>query len=614
PERTEAFIQTFLRQYQDGGQLPMWELAGNYTGCMIGYHAVPVIYDAFHKGLRDFDHQLALKAMVAAANADELGKPYYREWGFLGAEIEPESVSKTLEYAYNDWCIAQMAKDLGKTGIYQKFMRRAQSYKNLLHPEEGFMVSKTAHRWCDPFDPTEVNFHYTEANSWQYSLYVPQDVEGLIKYLGGPAALEKYLDDLFSSSSETSGREQADITGLIGQYAHGNEPSHHMAYLYNYIGKPWKTQARVHEIMSELYQAQPDGLPGNEDCGQMSSWYVFSAMGLYPVCPGSSNYILGKPMVGEAMLPLPNGDTLRILSDAPNKRYVKEVYWNGAPYPYSYIRHEQLMEGGTLEFKMVNRPVTEWAVKPEHQPKSSIQEHLMVPVPGIVQGGRAFFGADTIQLNHLYPEAKIYYTLDGRKPDSTSTLYTQPIPIRETTSMKAIAWHSKLGYSKVIEASFRKVPNDRTITLNTEYSNQYAAGGDRALIDYLQGGNDFRTGEWQGYHAVNLDAVVDLGKRTEVKEVNVRFLQDHNSWIFMPERVQFFESKNGQDYNLLITMPTRTDEQTEGSIVEAFSIPVGLKTRYIKIVGQNRGVCPPWHKGAGGKAWVFADEIEIITP
>ena len=224
--------------------------------------------------------------MVAAANANELGKPYYREWGFLAAEIEPESVSKTLEYAYNDWCIAQMAKDLGKTGIYQKFMRRAQSYKNLLHPEEGFMVSKTAHRWCNPFDPTEVNFHYTEANSWQYSLYVPQDVEGLIKYLGGPAALEKYLDDLFSSSSETSGREQADITGLIGQYAHGNEPSHHMAYLYNYIGKPWKTQARVHEIMTELYQAQPDGLPGNEDCGQMSSWYVFSAMGLYPVCPG----------------------------------------------------------------------------------------------------------------------------------------------------------------------------------------------------------------------------------------------------------------------------------------------------------------------------------------
>lgn len=613
PERTQEFIQTFLRQYQEGGRLPMWELAANYTGCMIGYHAVPVIYDAYQKGLRDFDAALALEAMVASAEANELGKPYYREWGFITAEVEPESVSKTLEYAYNDWCIAQMAKALGEENLYQRFLRRAQSYKNILHPEEGFMVSKTAHRWCDPFDPTEVNFHYTEANSWQYSLYVPHDVEGLIHYLGGPDSLEAYLDALFTSSSETTGREQADITGLIGQYAHGNEPSHHMAYLYNYIGKPWKTQARVHEILTELYQPQPDGLPGNEDCGQMSSWYVFSALGLYPVCPGSPDYVIGKPLVGEAIIPLASGDTLRILADAPNKRYVKQVLWNGEPYPNSYISYEQLMQGGTLEFIMVNRPMPGWATEEAHWPSSRISEHLIVPVPGIASGGRAFFGSDTLRLNHLDPQARIYYTLDGRRPDSSSNQYKEPILLTETTEMKAVAWLPELGYSKVIQATFQKVPNDRSIQLLTQYSNQYAAGGDRALIDYLKGGQDYRTGEWQGYHGVNLEAVVDLGQRQTVKEINIRFLQDHNSWIFMPETVQFYESRNGRDFNLLITKPTQTDERQEGSIVEEFSIPLGLKTRYIKVVGKNRGVCPPWHKGTGGKAWVFADEIEILS-
>ncbi|MCK5838586.1 MAG: GH92 family glycosyl hydrolase, partial [Bacteroidales bacterium] len=271
-KRTADFIKTMLAQYTNGGQLPVWELAGNYTGCMIGYHSVSVIVDAYMKGIRDFDANLAMEAMKHSADQDHLGLEYYKNNGYIPSNKEGESVSKTLEYAYDDWCIAQMANEMGEQNDYEKYIRRAQNYKNIFDPSTGFMRAKVDGFWFNPFDPLEVNFNYTEANSWQYSFFVPQDLEGLIYLMGGKNAFEKKLDDLFIADSKTTGREQSDITGLIGQYAHGNEPSHHMAYLYNYVNKPWKTQEKIREIMDNLYSAEPDGLCGNEDCGQMSAW------------------------------------------------------------------------------------------------------------------------------------------------------------------------------------------------------------------------------------------------------------------------------------------------------------------------------------------------------
>ncbi|MBM3405642.1 MAG: glycoside hydrolase family 92 protein, partial [Bacteroidetes bacterium] len=282
-KRTVDFIQTFIRQYEEGGLLPVWELGANETWCMIGYHAVPVIADAYMKGIRDYDAEKAFEACLNSARKDHLGLASYKKYGYIQGFDEGESVSKTLEYAYDDWTIAQMAQQMGRQAEYEEFIQRAQYYKNVYDPTTGFMRAKMNGTWFTPFDPFEVNFNYTEANSWQYSFYVPQDVSGLIRYMGGDDAFADRLDKLFTASTQTTGLDQADITGLIGQYAHGNEPSHHMAYLYAYAGKAWETQRVTRKIMDSQYSDQHDGLCGNEDCGQMSAWYVLSAMGFYPV-------------------------------------------------------------------------------------------------------------------------------------------------------------------------------------------------------------------------------------------------------------------------------------------------------------------------------------------
>lgn len=284
-KRTNAFIHTFLRQYKQGKDLPVWELAGNETECMIGFHSASVIADAYVKGINNFPTEEALKAMIFTSNINEYGKTLFRDYGLISSDWESESVSKALEYSYDHWCIAQMARALGKTEIAATHDRLGLNFINHFDPNSKFMRARRGAQWVYPFNPTEVNFNYTEANSWQYSLYAPQQPNLLTNLIGGKKALSAWLDQLFSTSSSLSGREQADITGLIGQYAHGNEPSHHMAYMYNYSATPWKTQVYVDSIQRSMYHNAPDGLSGNEDCGQMSAWYVLSALGFYPLLP-----------------------------------------------------------------------------------------------------------------------------------------------------------------------------------------------------------------------------------------------------------------------------------------------------------------------------------------
>ena len=285
PERTVDFIRSMLSIYDEAGKLPVWELSGYETNCMIGYNAAPVVADAILRGLPGFDYEHAFQAMLASARNGEFGLDSFRRSGLVLADDEHESVSKTLEYAFDDWCVAQVAQRLGYMAEYEEFMKSSQYWKNVLDPQTGFMRARLNGRWFSPFDPREVNNNYTEANSWQYSFFVPQDIPGLIEALGGPEAFEARLDALFTAPQKTTGRTQADITGLIGQYAHGNEPSHHVAYLYDAVGRPEKRQARVNEILENLYSSAPDGLCGNDDCGQMSAWYVLSSIGKYPVCP-----------------------------------------------------------------------------------------------------------------------------------------------------------------------------------------------------------------------------------------------------------------------------------------------------------------------------------------
>ncbi len=300
PERTVDFVYTAMKNWEQGGELPMWELAGHETHCMIGYHAVPMMLEAYNY-LHEEDGTLAgytpkqlLDAMVATSNRTEAHRAYAAQ-GYLSSELDNESVSKTLEYAYDDWCIAQMAEIAGDTATARTYWIRSQSWQNIIDTN-GFAHPKRNGGWVTPFDPTEVNNHFTEANSWQYSTYVPHDIDAWVKHLGGKENAFAFLDSLFEGQNAMSGREQADVTGLIGMYAHGNEPSHHAAWLYAILGQPEKTEKYVHKILDELYTSQPDGLCGNEDCGQMSAWYVLASLGCYEVCPGSGQWVETKPV------------------------------------------------------------------------------------------------------------------------------------------------------------------------------------------------------------------------------------------------------------------------------------------------------------------------------
>ena len=415
-ERTVDFIETMLAQYEQGGMLPVWELSANETGTMIGYHSIPVIADAWVKGIRDFEPARALEAMKHSADQDHLGLKYYRMYGFIPAGSEGASVSRTLEYAYDDWCIAEFARLTGEKKDYERFIRRAQGYRHIFDPSTGFMRPRINGGWLSPFDPSEINFHYTEANAWQYTFYVPQDIEGLIEMMGGVASFTARLDELFTTSSETSGIEQPDVSGLIGQYAHGNEPSQHMAYLYNFAGMPGKTQERVREIMDTMYGDTPDGLCGNEDCGQMSSWYVLSALGFYPVTPGSDIYIIGSPLFERAEIRLENGKRFKVTASglSPENVYIQGATWKGRPYTKSYLRHDDIMGGGELVFEMGPAAGSSWGTAKEDLPPSRIDDHPVLPAPYLDPTPYSFSGSLEVTMGCADPKAEIRYTTDGR--------------------------------------------------------------------------------------------------------------------------------------------------------------------------------------------------------
>lgn len=614
-ERTNDFIKTFIKKYESGGIMPIWDLSANYTGCMIGYHAVPVIADAYLKGIRDYDVEKAFEAMKHSAMQDKLGLKDYKEFGFIPVEKESESVSKTLEYAYDDWTIAKMAKALGKTDDYVEFIKRAQYYKNVFDPETQFMRGRFRNTWFAPFDPYEVNFNYTEANSWQYSFYVPQDVSGFIKLLGGKDKLEAQLDKLFTANQETSGRNQADITGLIGQYAHGNEPSHHMAYLYNFINKPSKTQEYVHQILTTLYKNEPDGVSGNEDCGQMSAWYVLSSLGLYSVTPGTNEYIIGTPLFDKATINLENGKTFTIVAKNGSKEniYIKSATLNSQDYPYSFISHEAIMNGGTLVFEMTNSPTT-WGTKDAHIPVTEITEHKIVPPPFIAKGDIAFKGETEVVLQTVDKEAKVYFQLtnmwQAEKPAFNE--YTKPFTISEKSVLTTYAQRGDEKSAEITTEFFKIDPNLK-IQLETEYANQYNAGGQNALIDGIFGTEDFRTGTWQGYFDTDLVATVDLGKVKPIETIQVNFLEDQKSWIFLPIEVQCYVSADNRYFKQLPMHFLNATQAMDGAKITSLQFYMkGYGARYVKIVAKKLGVLPEGHLGyPDGRSWLFVDEIEI---
>lgn len=578
-KRTSDFINTFLKQYEQGGRLPVWELASNETDCMIGYHSVSVIADAMAKGITGFDYEKAFEAAKHSAILDHLGLDAYKRQGFISMDDEHESVSKTLEYAYDDWCVAQMAMILNKKEDYDYFMKRSQNWKNVFDWNKGFMRPKKNGGWDKPFDPREINNNYTEGNSWQYSFFVPQDIPGMIAAYGGNEKFEAKLDEMFNGESKTTGREQADVTGLIGQYAHGNEPSHHMAYLYNYVGKPEKTASKIHFILNNFYKNKPDGLIGNEDCGQMSAWYVLSSMGIYAVTPGKPEWIETKPLYKNIKIKIGDSNSFSNIKEINKKRI-------GV-----YKTMHDLM-----------------SLKPSF---SNIK-----PVPVIQAESKSFKDKMKVSIISQNPKDIIYYSISDKNDYLAKKLpsidYTEPFEILESSTISACVKNNETQ-SNTISATFFKKPNNYTIDIKSKYNPQYHAGGPEGLIDGIYGSENWRKGDWQGYQSQDFEAIIDLQSEKNVSNFRATFLQDQRSWILMPTKVEYFCSNDNVNFKLIKLVINDVDPKKEENTIKDFgyTLPQPINTRYIKIKAYNFGKLPDWHQGAGGDAFIFIDEITI---
>jgi putative alpha-1,2-mannosidase len=620
-KRCNDFIQTFLAQYDAIGKLPIWELSSNETNCMIGNHAASIIWDAWSKGIHNFELQKAYTACKAMATSNKDDIQSIMKYGYVRADDDAESVSKTLELAYDDWCLAQLGNVLiiknniqilksksqldslaimintwdnyyDTSIVLQKenlitnhfndsisneklkeevaiFLARSNNWKNVFDPTTGFMRALKNSTFYTPFSPYTVDNNYTEANSWQYSFYVPHDIAGLIRLHGGQKKFTQKLNDLFAAKTQTEGREQADITGLIGQYAHGNEPSHHITYLYNYSLEPNKRKDIIHSIMQEMYTTNPDGYIGNEDCGQMSAWYVMSAIGLYQIAPGSTKYEY----------------------DAS-----KFQLWNLPPKPAIVQDESDLFN-------------TMHAI--HRQPLLGNFSTTFIANPFIIDASQIFKDSLLIKMQCTEKDAYIFYSINNEE----QKMYMHPITIYNKSNIHFYSAKDDRK-SPTQEATFYKIPNDRIIKINSVYNKSYSGGGPEALIDGLFGDVNWRKGNWQGYQSQDFEAVIEFAMNKKCKRIAANFLQDQKSWIFFPSNVEYYGSVDGKTYELLstndVTVPR--DDEKNSLLKMNYTLTLSQATKAyksFKVIAKNYGTLPTWHPGAGGDAFIFVDEVEV---
>jgi len=612
-KRTLDFIKSFLAMYEQGGLLPIWPLASSETFCMVGNHSIPVIVDAYAKGIRDFNAEEAFTAMKAAVNRNQFGMDSYRNNGVVLSDDEPESVSKTLEYAFDDWCISQMAKMLNKPQDYAEFIKRAQYWKNNYNNQNGFMQARANGGWYTPFEPTEINNNYTEGNSWQYSFLAPHDIEGLAARMGCKQAFETKLDELFTTDSKLSGRQQDDVSGLIGQYAHGNEPSHHMAYLYNFTDAPEKTQLYVSRILREEYSDKPDGLSGNEDCGQMSAWYVMSSLGIYNIAPGQQQFQIGMPQFDKAVINLENGKKFTITNPGSSisrgNIYLQGMNLNKSAYNKLYLNYEDIAKGGDFEVLTGKLPNNIFVSSLE-KPTSKITDSLILSNPYIIAPSKTFKQPIKVEIKIAEKDAKIYYTTDGSAPTVSSTPYAGPLDVSVNTTIKAIAIQNGKS-SFVVSGTFTKIRDDIKLTLVNKYLPNYADQGDNTLINGIRGKANWRLGNWQGYQGNDVVAIIDMQQVKPIKQVTFGALQDSRSWIVFPKQVEYWLSDDGVNYKLAATVNSKIDVKDLTIQTQDYTAPLNTNARYIKVIAKQYGPLPEWHESKGSPSYIFADEIVI---
>jgi len=558
PERTRDFIATMLDHFDQSGRLPVWELAANETDCMIAYHSVSVLADAQAKGYK-MDSERLLKAMVATAQTPVFGIPNYRANGYLSIQDESESVSKTLEYSYDDATIAWTAARLGRGDIAEQFWRRSQGWVSLLDPETGLMRPRDNGDFMARFEPREVNSHYTEANAWQYSFAPVHDLARWQRMLAVQGrTLEGQLDALFAAPSATVGREQADITGLIGQYAHGNEPSHHIAWLYAATERPDKGQDRIREILETMYSDQPDGYQGNEDCGQMSAWYVMSSWGIYPLVPGEARYAVG-PMLWDRVAWRAEGLATDVVRSGSGPLVLGYQVGDQSMQPKSYIDHADLTNGASIHI-----------------------EH----------------GSNAASLEPYQTTAWI----DG---------------VEETLSeSRRLERGDGLTQHRSVALSTKK-PNDWTAQITAGNPNPQYNPGSASIVDGVMGDVDWRKGEWTGVQGEDL--VVELRSSTKRVgkeiEVEIGLLKDIKSWIALPSSIEVVAHfANGQSSTGRIDLQPRALSEEPSTILRSLVVLKSRKKSELTSVTvrmSNPGSMPEWHPGKGGASFIFLDEITL---
>ena len=552
PERTRDWVVTFLEMYKESGHLPIWELAGNETNCMIGYHAVSVIADAYSKNIRNFDTKLALEAMVKTATEYGDDKKIYEEMGYLPSDQFSESVSKTLEYAYDDWCIASFAKEIGNNEVYERFSKRSENWKNVFDMKTSFMRPRKNGGFPEPFDPYEVNFNYTEANAWHYRFFVPHDIKALVDFNGGEPLFCEHVRQLFTATSNTTGREQSDITGLIGQYAQGNEPSHYVPFLLSYCDLN-ECNRYLDEITDKFYLNSPEGLCGNEDCGQMSAWYIAVKRDKFPFIPGFQNGI-------------------------------------------NIMMREIWMAGGKQNAMGI----------------ADLNQQRTIPCPVIRSASASFTNMLNIEIDAQVKDCEIRVEIAEEGKPVKKLIYSKPFSLTSTCKVTAISHHLTLGDSKPSHAQFFKRNNSLELVSVAAYDNQYAAGGKEALIDGVRGSNDFRTGSWQGFHGKDLEAVIDLGKEQAISSVSLSCLEEIKSWIWFPSQVEILISHDGENFANAGVIKNDGLTNDYAAKTKEFSKSLRASGRYVKIVAKPAfESIPEWHEGKGNPVWIFADEITI---
>lgn len=602
PHRTNDFISTFLSMYRHRKRLPVWELHGNETNCMIGAHSISVMTDAYVKGIGKGKGMDMLDAMT-----DEMFQraKTYSPSSFITADQGQESVSKTLEHGYDDWCVARMAERLTGPSPLQFFHdRRAVGYRSLFNPQRKFMQARRNGKFLEPFDPAEVNHHFTEANSWQYTFHAPYDISAFAEMMGGERALENALDSLFATDSKLNGRQQPDITGLIGQYAHGNEPSHHIAYLYHVLGKPDKGNKIIQEILKTQYDHSPNGFSGNEDCGQMSAWYVWSSIGLYPWCPGNPEYMLALPIFDSVFWHLPNGKELKIYKHhADSGTFISSIKYQNHAFSSLAFPHLALAEGGTLTFTMGSQPM-KWTNSFNKGNQMIGLQHSMAP--WLDYSSHVFDDSLQIYIKGWYDEDENYFYRTNQSPWNFHPNKNIPITIYKSDTLTVRGQFSKHEVSGI----FIQKPKKWQLKIESPVHPEYTGGGKEALLDGLYGAEDFHAPGWQSYHGIDFDGELDLGDTITINAIGFHCLQNPGSWIWYPEKIEIFTSVDGIEYTKTSTWTNDVSEHE--SAMGWLEIP-NLKgsVRYIRFKAINRKMCPQWHPGKGEKAHIFVDEIRI---